>query len=362
MPAKKIQNLLLIGTIKGLFVAKSNDDRKTWKISSPNFKGRQVYATAFDQKNSRIWASATSMHFGAELVSSDDLGKTWKTPKQPLIQFPKESKETLKNIWQIAPSIHDSKTIYCGVEPGCLFVSRDGGKSFLPQEGFFKHPHRKKWMPGGGGLGLHTIIEDKTDAKKMWTGISTGGVYKTTDGGKSWKPSNKGILAVFLPDPEIEYGQCVHKFAQHPGNPNVFYLQHHWGVYRSEDSGATWKNIGKSLPSDFGFGIVVSKIEPNYVYAFPLKSDEFRVCPEGKMAVYRSSEKDPKKWKKLSNGMPKGEVYETVLRDGLAVDDTDGVYFGTRNGSVWASRNSGESWKEIFASLPAVLSVKAYSI
>jgi photosystem II stability/assembly factor-like uncharacterized protein len=354
--------LLTIGTIKGLFIARSNDTGKSWKISDPIFTGRQVYAAAYDRKTSRLWASATSMHFGAELFSSDDLGQKWTLPKQPLIQFPKESNETLKNIWQILPSSVEEKTIYCGVEPSCLFVSRDGGKSFKPVESFLNHPQRKEWMPGGGGLCLHSLIQDSKDAKKIWTATSTGGVYKTMDGGKSWNPSNKGIKAVFLPDPEVEFGQCVHKFAQHPVKPNVFYLQHHWGVYRSEDSGATWQNIGKSLPSDFGFGIAISKIEPYYVYVFPLKSDEFRVCPEGEMAVYRTSEKDPKKWKKLSKGMPHDKVYETVLRDGLTVDDAEGVYFGTRNGSIWASRNAGKSWKEIFDSLPAVLSVKAYSI
>lgn len=358
MPKK----LLLIGTIKGLFIAESGDSGASWKISEPHFVGRQVYAAAFHE--GRIWASATSMHWGAELVSSDDLGKTWHFPEIPLIKFPEDSGDTLINIWQILPSKLEKDTIYIGTEPACLFVSQDGGKSFAPVHGFFDHPHRKEWMPGGGGLGLHTIIQDSSDTKKIWVGISTGGVYKTTDGGENWSPSNKGIVAPFLPDQESEYGQCVHKFAQHPAKPETFYLQHHWGVYKSVDSGASWQNIGKSLPSDFGFGISVSAHEPYYVYVFPLKSDEFRVCPDGKMAVYRATDADPGNWEKLDAGMPADAAYETVLRDGLCTDSRGpaGVYFGTRNGKVWASQDAGESWRQIFDSLPAVLNVKAYQL
>src|SRR6185436_11374104 len=175
--------MLLIGTIKGLFIATSDAARSEWRTEGPHFAGRQIYAVAFDARKDRIWVSASSWHWGAELFFSDDRGATWTIPEEPLIQFPADSGETLKNIWQIAPSIHDEKTVYCGVEPACLFKSENGGESWHPVEGFFNHPHRKQWMPGGGGLCLHTIIEDKDDADKMWTAISTGGVYKTEDGG-----------------------------------------------------------------------------------------------------------------------------------------------------------------------------------
>lgn len=351
---------LLIGTIKGLFLATSDADRATWKTEGPHFAGRQIYAVALDERKNRLWVSASSWHWGAELYFSDDLGKTWTIPEEPLIQFPADSGETLKNIWQIEPSIHDEKTVYCGVEPACLFKSENDGESWHPVEGFFNHPHRKQWMPGGGGLCLHTIIQDKTDADLMWTAISTGGVYRSEDGGDSWAPRNKGILAPFLPDPDVEFGQCVHKVVQHPVDSNVLYLQHHWGVYRSDDGGDSWQDIGKKLPSDFGFALAISPLPPHNIYVIPLKSDEFRCVPEGKLAVYRGA--GDGEWESLNNGMPEKDCYETILRDGMSVDKQDptGIYFGTRNGNVWGSADDGKNWRLLFDNLPAVLNVKAY--
>lgn len=351
--------MLLIGTIKGLFVATSDAGRGEWKTDGPHFAGRQIYAVAFDERKNRIWVSASSWHWGAELFFSDDLGKTWTIPEEPLIKFPEDSGETLKNIWQIEPSVHDENVVFCGVEPACLFRSDNGGGNFQPVEGFFNHPHRKQWMPGGGGLCLHTIIQDKDDANLMWTAISTGGVYKTDDGGTSWTPKNKGILAPFLPNPDTEFGQCVHKVVQHPTDSNVMFLQHHWGVYRSDDGGDSWQDIGKKLPSDFGFALDISPVTNN-IYLIPLKSDEFRCVPDGKLAVYRSS--GDGEWEALDNGLPQEDCYETILRDGMSVDKEDptGIYFGTRNGNVWGSVDDGKNWRLMFDNLPAVLNVKAY--
>jgi BNR/Asp-box repeat len=352
--------VLTIGTIKGLFLAFSDGGRENWRLEGPYFEGRQVYSAAFDGAKERIWASATSMHWGAELFHSDDMGKSWSAPEQPLIQFPEDSGESLDNIWQIMPS--GDGTIYAGVQPACLFVSHDDGESWKPQDGFYNHPHRKQFMPGGGGLCLHTIIQNSADPKMMWVAVSTGGVYRTDDGGETWNPKNKGIRAPFLPDPFPEFGQCVHKVAQHPKKANVLYLQHHWGVYRSEDFGDSWQDIGKELPSDFGFAMAVSPVEPFNLYVLPLKSDGFRVCPDGKLAVYRTSDSF-EGWECLDNGLPSENCFETILRDGMAVDsnETTGIYFGTRNGKIWGSNNAGGEWKLLFDSLPAVLNVKAYS-
>jgi len=354
------KTILLLGTIKGLFIATSDGERRTWELAGPYFPGTQIYAVAFNNRNNRIWVSSNNPFYGNELIFSDDLGASWTKPEMPLVSFPSEGDESLLNIWQIKPSIHDSQTIFCGVQPACLFVSRDGGASFTPVEGFYSHPHRKEWMPGAGGLCLHTIIEDLDDPEILWTAVSTGGVYKTSDGGVNWAPKNKGIVAPFLPDTEPEFGQCVHKMVQHPTNPQTLFLQHHWGVYRSDDGGESWNNIGGELPSDFGFAMAISPVAPHPLYVIPLKSDEFRCCPDGKLAVYRLGAAGS--WECLDDGLPDKNCYETILRDALSVDDAGGIYFGTRNGKLWSSVENGETWRLLFDALPAVLNVKAYQV
>jgi photosystem II stability/assembly factor-like uncharacterized protein len=209
-------------------------------------------------------------------------------------------------------------------------------------------------------LGLHTILLDPENPGRMLIAMSTGGVYRTEDGGRCWQARNIGIRAQFLPDKYPLFGQCVHKVAHHRSRPMRLFLQNHWGLYRSDDWGDSWEDIANGVPSDFGFAMEMHPHEPDTAYIVPLESDEFRCCPEGKLRVYRTNDAGAS-WEALSDGLPQANAYETVLRDALATDTFEpaGVYFGTRSGKVFASSNDGESWREIADGLPQVVCVKA---
>ena len=183
---------------------------------------------------------------------------------------------------------------------------------------------------------------------------------RADDGGKSWKPRNNGVRAVFLPNKYPEFGQCVHKVVHHPSRPERLFLQNHWGLYRSDDWGDSWQDIANGVPSDFGFAMEVHPRDADTVYIVPLQSDEFRVVPEAKLRVYRTQDAG-KSWEPLTDGLPQTNAYESVLRDGLSADTHDpaGIYFGTRSGKVFGSANAGESWKELADALPSVCCVKA---
>jgi photosystem II stability/assembly factor-like uncharacterized protein len=252
-------------------------------------------------------------------------------------------------------------TLYCGVEPAALFKSTDAGGSWQLVQGLYDHPHRTQWMPGGGGLCLHTILPDPSDSKRLFIAISTGGVYRTDDGGENWQPRNQGVRAQFLPEGQQypEWGQCVHKIVSHPAKPQQMFLQNHWGLYKSENGGDSWTDIANGVPSDFGFAMEIDPNDANSVFIIPMESDEFRCTPEGKMRVYRSRNAG-QSWDALGNGLPQENALETVLRDGMSTDDLKptGVYFGTRNGKLYGSADAGESWNAIMESLPPVVCVK----
>jgi hypothetical protein len=358
--------LLLVGTSKGVFLVHGSGGRRRWQVSGPHAAGHTVYAVAFDQRAGwhRIWASASSMHWGAVLQHSDDFGATWTVPEEATLKFPAESGLSLKNIWQIEPGAADAPNqLYAGVEPACLFESRDNGASWSPVAGLLAHPHRPKWMPGGGGLCLHTIVRHPTSKSRMWVAISTAGVYRTDDGGRSWQPRNVGVRAEFLPDKYPEFGQCVHKIAMHSSRPDTLYLQNHWGLYRSDDGGDNWKDVANGVPSDFGFPIVADPNKPDTAYIIPLESDMFRVVPDAKLRVYRTTN-GGKRWQALSKGLPQEAAYETILRDGFSADalNPTGLYFGTRNGRLYGSRDGGASWIQIAGGLPGIVCVKAYAL
>ena len=362
VPVKKGDFLLLVGTTKGAFILRSNAQRTRWEVGGPYFHGHSVYAMAYDGRGGqhRIWAS-TQSYWGTLLRSSDDFGKSWTNPEHATIRFPSDTGVSLKNIWQIALGRpEEPDVLYCGVEPAALFETRDAGETWSLVRGLFDHPHRPRWMPGNGGLALHTIVLDPADNQRMYVGISSGGVYRTNDGGRTWSAQNRGIRAMFMPDKYPEFGQCVHKIAMHPGRPERLFLQNHWGLYRSDNHAESWTDIANGVPSDFGFAMIVHPRNPDCVYIVPVESDEFRCACDGRLRVYRSRNSGAS-WEPLARGLPQKRAYETVLRDGMAVDSFDplGIYFGTRSGQLFGSRDEGKTWHKVLEGLPAVVCVRS---
>src|SRR5690606_24202796 len=170
------------GTAKGLFILRDEGGR--WSLEGPQFSGRSVYAAMLDRRagRERIWAAPTSWHFGAELVYSDDGGKTWDMPEEMRIKFPEDTEKSLENIWQIAAGTEDD-TLYVGTAPAAIFESHDDGGTWELNRGLWDHPHRPEWQPGFGGLAVQTIISDPGDAESLKVAISTGGVYQSADKG-----------------------------------------------------------------------------------------------------------------------------------------------------------------------------------
>ena len=354
---------LLVGTAKGVFFLRAPAARTAWQVEGPYLPGRAIYSLAHDgrQGRQRVWAGAASMHWGAVLVPTDDWGRTWDEPQEANVKFPADSGLALKQIWQIAPGLDaEPDTLYCGVDPAALFRSVDAGKTWEVVRGLLDHPHRERWQPGGGGMCLHTIVRDPANADRMWIAISSGGVYRTTDGGRSWTARNKGIRAEFMPDKYPEFGQCVHKVVQHPSRAGRLFAQNHWGLYRSDDAGDSWQDIARGVPSDFGFAMTIHPQEPDTVYIIPILSDMVRVAPEEKLRVYRTRN-GGRSWEALTRGLPQRHAYDIVLRDALTTDSLDpaGVYFGTRNGKLYASKDSGASWRVAIDGLPSITCVRA---
>ena len=253
--------------------------------------------------------------------------------------------------------------MYAGVEDAALFRSTDGGRTWQELAGL-RDAKGKLWQPGAGGMCLHTIVQDPANPQRMHIAISAAGVFRTDDGGKSWRPTNRGLKSQFeLPDPDAEVGHCVHCITMHPSRPNVLFMQKHWDVMRSDDGGESWHEISGNLPTDFGFPIAVHAHEPNTVYVVPIKSDSEHYPPEGKLRVYRSRS-GGNEWEPLTKGLPQQNCYVNILRDAMSVDSLDpcGLYFGTTGGQVYASADGGDSWAPIVRDLPAVLSVEVQTL
>jgi photosystem II stability/assembly factor-like uncharacterized protein len=321
----------------------------------------------------RIYASQSSGWFGQVVQRSDDGGRTWDavgndfkydgTPGTHQWYDGTPHPWEFKRVWHFEPSLSDPDTVYAGVEDAAIFKSTDGGKSWRELPGLRGHGTGSAWQPGAGGLCLHTIVLDPTDDKRLYVAISAAGAFRSDDGGASWRPINRGLKSEGIPDPDAEVGHCVHRIAMHPSRPGVLFMQKHWDVMRSDDGGDHWREVSGNLPTDFGFAIDVHAHEPETIYVVPIKSDSEHYPPDGRLRVYRSRS-GGEQWEALTEGLPQKDCYVNVLRDAMAVDRLDpcGIYFGTSGGQVYGSADGGDSWAPIVRDLPPVVSVEVQTL
>ena len=359
-----MSTVVLVGTTKGLFSLRADDGRSGFELQGPALAGEEVYATCVDTRlpDARLFVGSVSNHWGPVLRRSDDLGASWTEEEAVSLAFPEGSGSSLARIWQLTPGPADEPDVlYAGVEPAALFRSDDGGRSFALVQGLWDHPHRPQWQPGGGGLCLHTVLVHPADPDRLLIAISAAGVYLSDDGGRSWRAGNTGITVPFMPDePEPEFGQCVHKVARDAADPERLYLQHHGGIYRSDDGGRSWRPMATIGGMDFGFPVVAHPTQPGTAYLLPLQSDEYRCTPDGRCTVWRTRDAGGS-WEPLTTGLPQRDAHLTVLRDAFTGDGQQpaGLYFGTRTGEVYASTDDGDTWLLLAEHLPPVLSVRA---
>jgi photosystem II stability/assembly factor-like uncharacterized protein len=359
--------LLMIGTRKGLWIAESDDERASWKVRHADDEMSDVHSVAIDTRGEqpRLFASNRSFIWGTQLRRSDDLGETWQSTPNGEITFPEDTGASLEAVWSVAPSPTEPGVVWAGTEPSALFRSEDGGETFTLVRGLWDHPHRPQWHPGNGGQAIHTLLPHPDDPQRIAVAMSTGGVYLSEDGGDSWSASNSGIRADFMPEGEQypEFGQCVHKVSRSPVDHDRMYLQNHGGVYRSDDGGAAWKPIDHDLPVDFGFPVVAHPRRKDTAYLFPLTATINRFPDHSACRVYRTQDAG-ESWEALGNGLPDQGFYSSVLRDAMCVDGHDplGVYFGSRDGTIFASNDEGDSWHMVAEHLPDVLCVRAATI
>jgi photosystem II stability/assembly factor-like uncharacterized protein len=382
---------VLVGTKKGAFILSSDAARKNWEVTGPHFAGWEIYHLKGSPADpNRIYASQSSGWFGQIIQRSDDGGKTWNTPGSNPSELvgpegmPRgESNKFVyegdagthkwydgtqhpwefKRVWHLEPSLTDANTVFAGVEDAAIFKSIDGGVSWKELPGLRK-AKGNLWQPGAGGMAVHTILLDPKNANRMFIAISAAGAFRTDDAGKTWKPINRGLKSNYeLPDSDAEVGHCVHRIAFHPSRPDTLFMQKHWDVLRTDNAGEEWREVSGNLPSDFGFPIDVHAHEPETIYVVPIKSDSEHYPPDGKLRVYRSKT-GGNEWEALTKGLPQKDCYVNVLRDAMCVDHLDdcGIYFGTTGGQVYCSPDGGDSWNAIVHDLPAVYSVEVQTL
>ena len=347
-------NKLYVGTRKGLFIIDAGD----WRIGKPHFLGDPVSAVLADGKS--LYAALNLGHFGVKLHRSDNGGETWSEVAAPA--YPPKPEGTddkvpwkLVQIWTLEGAGND---LWAGTIPGGLFHSTDRGESWTLVRSLWDRKERTEWFGGGyDHPGIHSIC---LNGQRITVAISCGGVWQSADAGRSWQLAAQGLYAEFMP-PERRMDQNiqdVHRLAQSPSRPEVFYAQHHNGAFRSGDGSASWQELKGIAPSKFGFAVAVHPKEPDTAWFVPADKDERRVPLDGKLVVARTRD-GGRSFSVLSRGLPQENAYDLIYRHGLAVDDTGRrLAIGSTTGGLWISEDQGESWRNLSSHLPPIYCVR----
>jgi photosystem II stability/assembly factor-like uncharacterized protein len=353
---------LIVGTKKGLFVLEG-EPGSGFEIKTRAFAGEPVDFATRDARSGRLLATVTSPFYGPKIFYTDgDPDAEWEQADG--IALPEGGDQALERIWVIARGEADG-TLYAGGDPGVLFESGDGGASWEINPGLWEQPSRPQWQPGGGGLCLHSICTWPGDPDKLAVAVSAAGMWLTEDGGRTWRRGNEGLSPRYLPEDALKdenSGRCVHHVERAPRQPERMFMQFHGGVYRSDDAGESWTDIGGGeLPSDFGFPLTVDPADPDSAYVIPLVADVDRVTPDGRVRVYETRD-GGSSWAARGDGLPAENAYLTVLRQAftrVGEGEQLELYFGATSGDLFGSGDAGATWSTVATRLPPVYSVVA---
>jgi photosystem II stability/assembly factor-like uncharacterized protein len=379
---------ILLGTRKGTIILDRNG--AGWNVSDVGHYGVNVSLVARDPRDGTLWAGLDHGHWGTKLSRSTDNGKTW--ADAPQIMYPEDARyidsyekdengedrkpviknATLGKIWAIAFGGPDQPgRIWVGTIPGGLFRSDDGGETWELNRPLWNHESRggtdlkgrTHWFGGGATVngqsapGIHSIVVDPRDSKRVLIGVSCAGVLETTDDGETWVGRNKGLKATFLPDPDAEWGHDPHLVSLSPSQPDHLWQQNHCGVFYSNNGGQQWQEVSKPEHGiHFGFPVAVDENDGRTAWLVPGRSDMQRMTVGAGLFVARTQD-GGQSWQHLREGLPQDRAHDIVYRHALDIAG-DQLAFGSTTGNLYFSADRGESWHTISNNLPPIHSVK----
>jgi hypothetical protein len=351
---------LLLGTAKGLIVYQRT--LNGWVYHQDHFLGIPVSIAIADPHTGTWWVSLDHRHWGPKLQYSTDQGATWievDAPKYPEdAKLPDGANATLRYIWIIAFGV-DPETIFIGTEPGGLFVSNDNGARFKLVRSLWDHPSRKEHWFGGGRnyAGIHSVVIDPTQPDHYYIGVSCAGVFETRDNGASWSVRNQGLKADYLPNPQVEVGHDPHFMLACKADPRVMWQQNHCGIFRSTDAGVSWQDVtDQAEKGRYGFTLGIDHRDPLKAWVVPATSDAQRIAVDRSLFVMHTDD-GGLTWKEQRQGLPQEHCFDIVLRHALDVQGEE-IVFGTSGGSLFISKDQGDSWASLNHHLPRIFSAR----
>ena len=352
---------LWIATRKGLLGWRRHGGG--WRQTSAHFVGDAVSQVLVDTRDGALYAALNLGHFGCKLRRSDDGGAHWEELAAPAYPPKPEGSDdptpwTLQLLWSLAAGgPGEPGVLWAGTIPGGLFRSADRGASWTLVESLWQRPERRGWTGGGyDHPGIHSVLVDPRDSRRLVLAVSCGGIWRSDDAGASWTLGGHGLRAAYMPPEQAHdpVAQDPHRVVQCHSAPDTLWCQHHNGIFLSRDRGLHWQEIERAEPSAFGFAVAVHPHDPLTAWFVPAVKDECRVPVDAALVVSRTRDGGAR-FEPLARGLPAAPAYDLVYRHALVVDASgERLAMASTSGNAWVSENGGEDWQALSHHLPPV--------
>lgn len=232
------------------------------------------------------------------------------------------------------------ETAYAGTTPPHLYRTEDGGRSWRELPAFARAPGAENWAyPGPPGYpNIRWILAGPVDPEALSVGVEIGGLIRSDDGGRTWQ------------DRTGDMNRDVHCVAAHPAAPNVLHTSTPQGPYRSNDGGLSWNHVWRDRSPSYSAQVAVHPAQPDTVIAGISRG--FR---GGDAALFRSTNRG-ETWTRVTEECP--SLASTIFK-ALAFSRSapEVAAAGTMAGEVWLSLDGGRSWTVAASGLPSVRSL-----
>ena len=301
----------------------TKDEEKKGGMTTDTFSGLKFRSIGPAVASGRVMSIAVNPKNKFEYYVGVASGGVWKTVNDGTTWTPLFDKEGSYSIGWVALDPNDPEMVWVGAGESNsqrsvsygdgIYRSDDGGKNWQ-NLGLKKSEH------------IGRVVIDPRDSKvvyvaaegPLWGPGGDRGLYKSADGGKTWKTvltisENTGVADVALDpsNPDILYASAYqrrrHVFTLIDGGPES-------AIYKSTDAGGTWNKLKSGLPSvDMGrIGLAVSPVDPNVVYATVEAAD-------GKGGIFRSEDRGAN-WERRNEFDAGAMYYARVVCDPKNVD------------------------------------------
>lgn len=245
---------------------------------------------------------------GDAVYKSPDGGQRWLPHNVGL-------KEHVSYVNQFVFHPDHSETIYAATTVG-VFRTTNGGRSWEEQMTGMKEVHI-----------VVTLAMSPKNPRVLYAG-TTGGAYRSQDGAATWQKVNNGLIPAEVLEASLSLG--VNTLVVDPVNPDTVYAGTTKGLFKTKNQADSWERIGQSLPDQFISTLVIHPTQNQVLYV------------GGRAGVQKSLD-GGQTWLPMNNGLETLNI-RTIVMSPL---DPQTVYAGTNGSGLYRSTNGAQTWSRV---------------